>query len=132
MLSDILKDLRQRKDITQADLAEYLGITQQAVARWERNKSEPDLETLKTLANYFNVSTDYLLGNERNNSHDFSDDEKRLINEYRKLDVLKKQTLSSMLAFLISPQSTTSGNVIQNTQNGHVLYSNSGNNIVMA
>ena len=128
MLSDILKDLRQRKDITQAELAEYLGITQQAVARWERNKSEPDLETLKTLANYFNVSTDYLLGNERRN---FGDDEERLISEYRKLDVFKKKTLLSMLAFLISPQGATAGNVVQSTQNGHNLYSNSGNNIVM-
>lgn len=131
MLSDILKDLRQRKDITQADLAEYLGITQQAVARWERRKSEPDIETLKTLANYFNVSVDYLVGNERNNSRDFSDDEERLISDYRKLDTFKKQTLSSMLAFLISPQGSNTGNVIQNTQNGHVLYSNNGNNIVM-
>lgn len=62
MLSQILKELRATRDITQADLAKFLGITQQAVAKWETNKAEPDNKTLKILADYFHVSTDELLG----------------------------------------------------------------------
>ena len=132
MLSKTLKDLRKRKDITQADLADILGITQQAVARWERDKSEPDIKTLKQLAEYFSVSTDYLLGSKTKDLRIFSDDEKQLVNGYRTLDNAKKQTLFNMLAFLISPQGANTGNIIQNNRNGNNLYSNNGNNIVMA
>ena len=64
MLSNILKELRATKDMTQADLAKLLGITQQAVAKWERGKAEPDYDTLKKLSEYFHVTTDYLLGND--------------------------------------------------------------------
>jgi transcriptional regulator with XRE-family HTH domain len=64
MLSKRLKELRAIKDITQADLARLLGVTQQAVAKWENKKAEPDNNTLIKLADYFHVSTDYLLGHE--------------------------------------------------------------------
>ena len=42
MISEALKHLRQREDITQAELANDFGITQQAVARWEQDKSDQD------------------------------------------------------------------------------------------
>ena len=108
MLATVLKKLRQRKNITQAELANSLGITKQAVARWERSKSEPDIDTLKQLSVYFDVSTDYLIGNKNHNSN-FTDDEEKLLNGYRTLDSGKKQTLFSMLAFLKSSQGTNTG-----------------------
>ena len=64
MLSQTIKDLRMQKEISQATLASVLGVTQQAVAKWERSKAEPDSSTLKQIAKYFNVSIDYLLDNE--------------------------------------------------------------------
>ena len=64
MLSKRLKELRAAKGMTQADLANYLGITQQAIAKWERDKAEPDIETLNKIADYFHVTTDELLGRE--------------------------------------------------------------------
>lgn len=62
MLSNKLKMLRASKSITQAGLASMLGLTQQAVAKWERGKAEPDHNTLLKLSDYFGVSTDELLG----------------------------------------------------------------------
>lgn len=126
MLATVLKKLRQRKNITQAELANILGITQQAVARWERSKSEPDIDTLKQLSVYFDVSTDYLIGN-KNHNPNFTEDEEKLLNGYRTLDSGKKQTLFSMLAFLASPQGASSCNVVLNNKNSNNVFSNVGN-----
>lgn len=57
-----LKDLRNNKGLSQSALADILGRTQQAIGKWEVGKAEPDSTTLLKLANYFNVTTDYLLG----------------------------------------------------------------------
>ena len=58
----LLSKLRKTKNCTQLQLAEYLGISRQAYANYESGKREPDYATLSKLADYFNVSTDYLLG----------------------------------------------------------------------
>ena len=60
-LKDTLKSLRQQKNITQETLAEYLGITQQSVGKWERGEGFPDIVLLPKIALYFNVSIDELL-----------------------------------------------------------------------
>lgn len=60
--SDILRMLRAKHKLTQQDIGDIVGMTGQAVSRWENNLTEPDNESLKKLAKYFNVSTDYLLG----------------------------------------------------------------------
>ncbi len=67
MIGDRLKQLRHRKGILQVDLAKQLNVSKGAVAMWETNKREPDTSMLKRIANYFNVSLDYLLENEANN-----------------------------------------------------------------
>ncbi|OJG88602.1 hypothetical protein RV15_GL001787 [Enterococcus silesiacus] len=58
-----LKELRESKKMTQKDLARILNVTPQAISKWERNKSYPDLDTLVKLSIYFQVSTDSILGN---------------------------------------------------------------------
>ena len=60
-LKDTLKSLRQQKNITQETLAEYLGITQQSVGKWERGEGFPDIVLLPKIALYFNVSIEELL-----------------------------------------------------------------------
>lgn len=62
MLSDRLAQLRKEKDIIQEDLAKYLGITRPAYSAYESGKRTPDNTTLSRLADFFMVSTDYLLG----------------------------------------------------------------------
>lgn len=59
---EILKSLRKSQGLSQTELANRLGFTQQAIARWEIGKNLPDLDTLVQLADLFDVSTDYLVG----------------------------------------------------------------------
>jgi Predicted transcriptional regulators len=62
MLQDRIKEERSRKKLTQEELGQIIGITQQAVGRWEKGIASPDREVLEKLADFFDVSVDYLLG----------------------------------------------------------------------
>ena len=66
-LGERIKRLRQRDGRTQEELANKLGVTGQAVSRWEKGICYPDMELLPSIANYFNTSIDELFGydNER-------------------------------------------------------------------
>lgn len=57
-----IRQLRQEQDITQEQLAEALGITSRAVSQWETDRTAPDISQLPALANFFDVTTDHLLG----------------------------------------------------------------------
>lgn len=64
MFPKILKDLRKSKKINQAELGEALGMSQATITLWENGKRIPDIDMLCKIADYFNVTTDYLLGRE--------------------------------------------------------------------
>lgn len=100
MLATQLKKLRVDKNFTQSDMANVLGITQQAVARWENGKSEPDVTTLGWLANFFHVTTDYLLGRESESVSEMTREERRLLTDYNSLTAEGKQTLLNVLSGL--------------------------------
>lgn len=57
-----IRRLRLEKGLTQEDVAEHLGISFQAVSKWERGEGYPDIEILPALSNYFGISIDGLLG----------------------------------------------------------------------
>ncbi len=57
-----IRELRQRDGRTQDNLAEALGVTAQAVSRWESGGSYPDMEMIPAIANYFHISIDELFG----------------------------------------------------------------------
>lgn len=64
IMSDIaknIKKLRQRKKLTQEELAEKLYVTRQAVSNWETGKNQPDIDTLKALAETLEVDVGELL-----------------------------------------------------------------------
>lgn len=62
MFPNILKQLRKSRKLNQATLAEALGMSQATITSWENGKRIPDIEMLVKLADYFGVTTDYLLG----------------------------------------------------------------------
>ena len=57
-----LKELRKKRNISQVKLAIDLNMNQNSISRYETGEREADYETLIALADYFNVSIDYLLG----------------------------------------------------------------------
>ena len=65
MVADRIKNLREKKDMTQAALAKQLGITRSSVNAWELGISVPSTQYIVELAEIFGVSTDYLLGVEK-------------------------------------------------------------------
>lgn len=62
MIGDTLRFLREKTNKTQEETAKALGIKRSTYSHFENNRNNPDNETLVKMANYFNVSTDYLLG----------------------------------------------------------------------
>lgn len=61
---DIIKKLRRQRNLTQEQIAETLGISCQAISKWETGTSYPDISLLPIIADYFGVSIDYLLGHD--------------------------------------------------------------------
>lgn len=57
-----LKALRLQRKLTHQDMADLLGITRQGYSKYENGQSQPDIDTINKLAEFFNVTTDYLLG----------------------------------------------------------------------
>lgn len=57
-----LRELREQKGVTQKEVATAVGCTPTVYSRYERGEREPDIATLCTLADYFEVSTDILIG----------------------------------------------------------------------
>ena len=61
-LSENLKKYRIMKNLTQEDVAGYLGLTPQSISKWERGECYPDITLLPALANIFETSIDLLIG----------------------------------------------------------------------
>lgn len=84
-IGENIKRLRKEKNITQERLAEQLNISSQAISKWERSETYPDISMLIPIASFFDVSTDELLGVDK-------EKDKRIIQSY--LD--EHQRLSSL------------------------------------
>lgn len=66
MLGDKIRKLRKNTNMTQKQLSDKLGISEQALALYEQNRRKPNPDMLKDIANILEVSVDYLLNNEIN------------------------------------------------------------------
>lgn len=62
MLGSRIKELRKQHRISQKELASVIQVSQQTIGGWETGRTEPGIEFIQKLANYFDVTTDYLLG----------------------------------------------------------------------
>ena len=62
MLKDRLPELRKKKGLTQVEFAREFKISNGTIGMWETGRREPDFDTLKRLAGFFDVTTDFLLG----------------------------------------------------------------------
>ncbi|MCI9509198.1 MAG: helix-turn-helix transcriptional regulator [Angelakisella sp.] len=62
MFATRIKILRLSKELNQVQLAEFLGVKKQSVSNWENDNIMPSIEMLMKIADFFHVTTDYLLG----------------------------------------------------------------------
>jgi transcriptional regulator with XRE-family HTH domain len=86
-----IKELRKKTDLTQEQLAERLGVSFQAVSKWETGTALPDISMLPVLANFFNVTTDELLGVDLSKKQEKIDE---ILSEYTRLKNLGKENKS--------------------------------------
>ena len=61
-IGETIKRLRKEREITQEEFAEVLGVSCQSVSRWENDNCYPDIELIPTIAGFFGISTDRLMG----------------------------------------------------------------------
>lgn len=59
---NVLRAIRKQHNMTQADLAQVLGVAESAISMWEMGRRNPDREMMEQIADYFNVDMDYLFG----------------------------------------------------------------------
>ena len=99
MLSLRISEIRNKNNLSQADLAKYLKISQQTYSSYETGRRQMSYETLCLLADYHKVSTDYLLGRQETSTSNLNEDERTVIEQYRALDEHTKGSIKNSLAF---------------------------------
>lgn len=107
LFGDRLKSLRNNRGLSQMDFAKQIGISKSAVNMYERGEREPSFEILETIADYFNVDLDYLIGKSEipnrsqlpvpTQSPTLDPDEEELLRKYRALDYGGKLRIRSAL-----------------------------------
>ncbi len=100
-----LSSLRKESGLSQYALADKIGLCQKSIDCWEKGKTEPKASSLIALADYFGVTTDYLLGGEDdfgnvNVNSDLDEDEKLIIGIYRKSGNAEKKQISDFATFI--------------------------------
>lgn len=88
-----LKKLRINKGLSQQQLAEVIGVSQQSINKYENHNVEPNIETLSLLADYFETSVDFIIGRteikrkiQEVERYALSEDEKKIIDIFRQLE----------------------------------------------
>lgn len=99
-----LKFLRTNKGLSQQQLAEVIGTSQQSINKYENHNVEPDIDTLIAFADFFNTSVDYLIGNtdinrkiEPVHQYCLNDEEMSLIDGFRKLTKGEKDSIFAVI-----------------------------------
>ena len=92
-IGKFIADCRKKKNITQEQLAEKLGITDRAVSKWERGLSLPDADKMLDLCNILDINVNELLNGEKISMKDYEKKNEELLLELAKQDELKNKRL---------------------------------------
>ena len=113
----VIKTERLNKNLTQKELATFLGITQDSISLWEQGKRIPDTNYIIALSKLFDISTDYLLGLEDDFGtrtvtspapldNTYSTEERQLIEKYRGLNPACKKLINNTIDTLVTTSTT--------------------------
>ena len=102
-----LKELRDEKKLSQEEVAKAIGTSQTNIGRWEKGLNEPSSGFVIKLANYFEVSIDYLLGREDDfgnvvvsENNEITPEEKELLTLFRSLPNIRRKTIMDSIRFM--------------------------------
>lgn len=98
---EILRELRMGKKLTQASLAHHLQYGASAITNYESGRNEPDIKNLIKLADFFDVSLDYLIRKEVKSFDTDMKEQIQLINNYMKLTDEEKNFIQHTIAFIM-------------------------------
>ena len=109
-MENIIKRLRKEKGLTQIQLAETFNLDQTTISKWENGKAIPDSQLLIRLAEFFDVSTDYLLGlsplyypdriNIEKSSSEITSEEQALLDDFRSLPRQERAQAAEYVRYL--------------------------------
>ncbi len=111
-----IKELRQERGLTQAEVAKAIETSQRNIGRWENGENEPTASFISLLANFFEVSSDYILGLEDDfgvrtaapihdgSSPAYSSEERRIIEQYRSLPKQLQDLIRDQLEVYCAPE----------------------------
>lgn len=108
-----IKELRKEKQITQAELAKALNISPSTIGMYEQGRREPDYKTLERIADFFRVSTDFLLGRKDSPMESIkrillappdggANPTKEMLDDYSSLSAEGKEKARSFIKYLVS------------------------------
>lgn len=130
-IGKIISKLRNDRGLTQRDLAEILGVSNGAIGMWETQKREPDLDTVKKMTSFFNVTADYLIGNQQiplDNSKikQITAEEEKLLNGFRELSEDDQEEFIRILDIKLQKTHKTrrtgaKSSELTNTENGSMV-----------
>lgn len=100
-----IKELRESKHLSQQRLAIEMNVSQAMISKYELGQSEPDIQMIIKLANFFQVSTDYLLGFSDSKMYvaviNLTDDEKNILCNYKRMDSIQKIKVEAYMKGLL-------------------------------
>jgi transcriptional regulator with XRE-family HTH domain len=91
-----IRELRKKKGLSQEELATKLNVSNQAISKWERAESTPDITVLKTIADLFGVSVDYLIRSEHGADEEPVGDNREIIGYIK-----RRRTVVTIMSSLI-------------------------------
>lgn len=103
--SEIMKELRKDRKISQTKVAKALNMTQRMYSTYETGERKPTIDTLMDIANYFNVTLDYLTGNETKRLEPLTEDERKMLKSYRELNTIFQEKVTERIETFIEVQS---------------------------
>ena len=86
-----IKRLRESRGLTQTELGKIAGVTDKAVSTWENGSADPRMGAVQKMADYFGVRKSDILDDDSSLSYELSEDEQRLLDVYRSLNVLGRR-----------------------------------------
>ena len=99
-----LKSLRESAAVSQKQLADAIGVSQQSINKYENHNIEPDIDTLIRIADYFDTSVDYLIGHtairrkiEYATTYELNEEESKVVDGFRKLPKKQKDCISVVI-----------------------------------